>query len=372
MYSESLVTPHPRKAASSEQQFLEDRLQLNRVGNELCKLAAIDTESNEIAKQEVVDVIATNVNKALWFPIYGDSKYPEDDLLPNPLPLESINTLQTTNCFGYTLVASECLEKAAIDHWIAYANGHAFLLVPFSRGRAYFMDALSPRMNGFIEGALERGSPATIAKQIEADKRAVVMLNTQSMGGLIGANADTIAEKHPWFTMKEFSGSRSVSNKDSNLAKYQSKYRLIMTAFNPEEGRKSIHDYVSYEVAMSTNDISSAREALLNMSGTFLNADARQSHTEVRSLVRKLCVTDPASAAELAETYFDTNFKDLHDSRIHEAKGDIFRVIAHMGRFRAAAERATEAYREAVRMPHSFTAAVLGKLSVAAELESQL
>lgn len=372
MYSESLVTPHPRKTAGLERQALEEQLQLTRIGIELQELGFIDLEAQEIAKQEVIDHIATGVNRALWFPVHGDSRYPEDAMLPNPLPLDSIKSLQTTNCFGYTLVASECLEKASIDHWIAYANGHAFLLVPFSEGRTYFMDALSPHINGFIEDAIERGNQATIAQQIDDSKRAIVMLNTQKVGEMIGTSAETIAEKYPWFTMQSLSSPRRADNKDSEHAKYKGKHRLIMTVFDREAGRQSIEDYVSYEVAMSTNDISSAHTAMLSMSGLFLNADARQSHTEVKSLVRKLCVTDPISATALAETYFESNFRHLNDSRIHEAKGDIFRTIARVARFKDAAEMATHAYREAVKMPNSFTAAVLGKLSVATQLESNL
>lgn len=372
MYSESLMTPHPRKSTEALQQPLEEALQLDQVREGLEALSRIDIERYEIAKQEVVDVIATQVNKALWFPMYSDPKYPEDALLPNPLPLDSITSIQTTDCFGYTLVASECLEKASVDHWVAYANGHAFLLVPFSGGKTYFMDALSPGLNGFVENALERGDQEAITRQIAESKRAVVMLNTQTMGSLIGKSADTIAEKHPWFTKKEFSGSRGVSEKDPSHSRYQSKYKLIMTAFDPKDGRNSIRDYVSYDIAMSANDIGTARDAMLSMSGVFLNADARQDHTEVRSLVRKLCVTDPESAAKVAETYFDSNFKNLHDSRIHEAKGDVFRVIARMAGMKSAAERASAAYQEAVKMPHSFTAAVLGKLSVAQSLAKEL
>lgn len=369
VYSETLLHPHPRRVqGDTVQQPLHDELQLNRVAEELELLATIDEEAHGIAKQEIVDTIAHTVNKSLWFPVYGGET---DEYLPDPLPLDTIASRQITNCFGYTLVASECLEEAAIDHWIGYANGHAFLLVPFGK-QTYFMDALSPQMNGFIDNALERGSNVTMADETQNHGRGVVMLNTQVMAANLGINPDSTAEKYPWFTMKQTPNSVGMSEELKAVAKYASKYRLVMSVFEQHTGRSSIEEYVSYELAMSVGDIDTAHDAIMNMSGRFPNLDARQDHHELRNLVRKLCVRDPEAAAAVTERYFSTNFRNLRDSRIHEAKGDIFRTIARMAGFRNAAEQAADAYQEAARMPHAFKAAVLGKLSVAQSLVGEL
>lgn len=46
---------------------------------------------------------------------------------------------EATNCYGHTIVASECLERIGVEHCISYANQHTFVTLFDRQGDGAFM-----------------------------------------------------------------------------------------------------------------------------------------------------------------------------------------------------------------------------------------
>lgn len=373
MYSESLITPHPYKHDGQEnQQPLHVAARLDTIREGLESMAIFGDSILDEARIDAAQHIAKAVNRALWFPIADEHR---DDFahfgLPKPLSLETIYNAQAANCYGYTLVTSECLEAADIPHWIAYANGHAFNVLPTTNNRLYLLDSLSPQLNQFLDEALEVGTKESAERDIKHHGRAAMMLNTLAFGGTLGTDTDTLSHKYPWLTTD--SALNSITTKsEKTAARYRSKYRLIMSVFEPSSGRGAIENYAELEYAISVNNTDRACMLIENMSGYFPEIDARQDHSQLRTLVTALSPVDPERAIALVEEYFSSNFKLTSDSRILEAKGDMLRKIAKAAGNSRAAELAANAYHETLQRPKSFRSAILGKLAVATSLKESL
>lgn len=374
MYSETLLTPNPVRYPEVALGLLHDAAELSRIKDGLDTVQAFGQDVYDSAKLDAAIMIAGHVKTALHFPITNNER---DDFvehrLPFPLPLETVTERQITNCFGFTLVTSECLEEAGIDHWIGFANGHSFLLLPYGNNNVYYLDSLSPEFNQPVDTALERGDGLSIKEQLQMHNRAAVMLDSQKLSINVGLEVDSAARKFPWLVVdKAHNGGQLQSmNERTRMQKYESQYKLILSVFDMHEGRSALENYVALQCSLNTANVERSCMLLKDLSGRFPDLDARQTHEEVKSLATKLCVTDPAAAVELVEDYFINNFALTGDSRIPEAMGDLLRKIARISNNREAAQKAIDAYNETMRRPLAFTAAVIGKLTSAEFLLSE-
>jgi hypothetical protein len=381
-YVESLQIPHPRKTDQTEDPVpLVDHLALDAMRS----LAGRDGTDQQSLYPDAAIVrareIAQGVSRALWFPIRERGRDDFEEMgLSYPLPLEAMTEKQAANCFGYTVATSECLERAGIENWIGYANGHAFNIVPSDADdkSLYFLDSLSMNLSQPLDPLLVRGNEASIRREYAEHGRAAVMLDSARLAANAGEPIDSLAGRHPWLVFDNKNGLRPADrymgvDGEHELMKYRSRYNLIASVFPSDKGRQAISDYVDLRCAMTNGDIDLACASLENLCGTFPEIDARQNHEELSRLVDGLCRQgDSGAAMELVHRYFDSNFSLSRDSRLPEAKGDMLRKVARLTGDRQAAEAAKAAYEEAYRRPRSFKEALLGKVAAAHSLAVSL
>lgn len=77
-----------------------------------------------------------------------------------PLRAEIIAETKVANCFGHTIVASECLERLGIEHFISYANQHTFVTL-FDRqsDRSFMIDVKTRELCCEMTGVIGRENP---------------------------------------------------------------------------------------------------------------------------------------------------------------------------------------------------------------------
>ena len=381
MYSEGLA-PHPLRS-DNEKIPLEERLRLDNMRQSLENTALHDPQAYESLKLRYVDLIAKEVGRSLWYPqtINKDHK---DDFesygLPNPLPLSTIQENQFTNCHGYTLVGSECLEKAGIEHWIAFANRHAFMLVPTTLNGArtvYFTDMLSPYLNQVVSEAINPRNFDKLPTGIRRTGRTAAILNTYFLAP-VGTDTDALSQMHTW--MK--SGSHNAFSPrytsvgmphHEEYKELMSQYSHIMSVYSMEKGRVSLEHYVDLRCAIATNNIEDAYQILIDMHGIYPELNARQSHDEIKRIALYLAHQNRSDEAiRLVEDHFDSNFSFSTDSRFLSAKGDILRAIARKTNHLDAANMAISCYVEANKSPHAFHATLLGKIATAKVIRDEI
>lgn len=381
MYAEKLEVPHRLKRNNGEQGVplaseldpfaLEYRLNIARQSN--------DTEAYSSAKIDIARQITKAVNRSLWFP----EKLPERDDFEDmgiayPVGLKEITEKQVANCYGYTLVASEILEQSSVEHWIAYGNGHAFILMPVEDNdgqHIYFVDPLLPHLNQYIDSSIRRNNPMKIADEINRQDRSVLMLDTLQFCADLNESVFELAKRHPWLAFDRnkqgyhqdhhdeyFSGSVSEERE-----KLQQKHRIVVSVYQASVGRKLIADYVDFQLAIANSDFLKASRSLQEISGKYPDIDARNGHNQLRIVIESLCEQGHTQAAlSLLEEYFRGLEEVSADSRIFVGKGDCYRSIARLCGSSALAtvliDQAEEEYLRAEAHPRSFKEQVRGKI----------
>ena len=150
--AEKLQTPKSsavEHGLSQERQFLLGSRQLNKL-KEIHEHSSGSFDTSFAISKEV----AALVHASLDF-------VPTGNFTPL-LDAESIAKREATNCFGHTIVLSECLEEVGIEHFICYANQHTFVAL-FDRksDRAFMVDPLSEHLTCEITKAVVGEDPLT-------------------------------------------------------------------------------------------------------------------------------------------------------------------------------------------------------------------
>lgn len=378
MYAETLYVPHERKTKPlSTRERLLDKVDIAAIRHELSLASATSLEAYNQCRVEAADAIAKDVNAALWFPMrtHGSDDFAEFDI-NWPVQLESLESKQMTDCFGYSIVTSEILSECSIKHWLAYANGHMFLAIPPASIKeadscdVYLLDPLSPHLNQYMGDALVRGTVEELAGAISSGERGVAMIDAERISHNVGHSYRELALKHGWLVHDNgglFKGRDIFFNGDESkdYAQFLSQKRIIMSVFGEDVGRHMIEEYVEFRAAVANNDIESACVGIKNMSGVYPEIDARQSHEEIKVIVDALCKNgNSILAVQVVEEYFDSNFSVSGDSRLPEAKGDFLRRIFRYSDDDRVREKAVDAYSVARTNPRCFKERLVGKLAV--------
>ena len=88
---------------------------------------------------------------------------------------EDVAVDQTTNCHGYSIVTSECLDHIGVPHYISYANTHSFITLQTSDGtHTNLIDTSEKKLYVDIGGAINE---TPFAQQTEAGTSAANKLN---------------------------------------------------------------------------------------------------------------------------------------------------------------------------------------------------
>lgn len=153
---------------------------------------------------------------------------------------------------------------------------------------------------------------------------------------------------------------------------YQKSFKIIMNLFESEHGRKVLADYSEFRCDWEAGNYHSAAGCLKSMSGAFPEVDARESHNEIKQLVRLLSSEgEVLLASEVIEHYF-SSFVISNDSRFMESKADCLRILAGQSRDLGAADMARTLYERAFRSPNAFKRRLEGKIGKTAALCSNL
>lgn len=289
--------------------------------------------------------------------------------------LEALSETQMATCIGYTVVGSEALEAAGVDHWVGFANGHAVLLLP-DRNNLWLLDMLSPELNQPIDRALSYGTKQSISEDLNNHGRAVVKLHTEVLAGTLHKTPEDIAQTHPWFLVDTSKTRRDrlfpgVSHENERRQRY-SRQSLILSVFEPKNGRNVLAEYSTFRESMDSGQYKNATKSLRELAGFYPDIDARgDSFKLVKRLVGRLSRAGDIASAKTVVSDFFSSFSISGDTRVREYEGDCLRVIAEAGNDIDAALQAFERYNSVRRNPRSY-GCVAAKATIALDIAKQL
>lgn len=210
------------------------------------------------------------------------------------LTAESIAERETANCYGYTIVASECLDQIkGLEHYIGYVNQHA---VDRPSQRSFLLDIPTNELCKETTEAISGKNPQD--QLMSGELRAVNWLQTSELVKNLppSINRDAFVSSRPWLN---FADVTSQQYRDGD--RRNSLLQLITLPSIP--GRELLRVHYDAIIHNRHDEFGAAYESLSQLPGIYPDVDRRNDLKEANQLCKKLITQGMGQQAiELAQT----------------------------------------------------------------------
>lgn len=197
-----------------------------------------------------------------------------------------VGSSRTANCHGHSIVASECLERLGIEHYVGFANQHSFLLMQDSEsGRVNLIDTPVEKLCVDITPAL--GAVALRDCLTEAGGASYMQGDTILKRSRFGDKHRAL-ERRPWLSFLAGKGDNYVFKPEEEQIRAG---RLILRSYEPKQGRAVVLSYGNFIHAMLRRDVAAAHGWIRGLDGTYPDIDRRNRLQTPTRLVRALAAT---------------------------------------------------------------------------------
>jgi hypothetical protein len=214
------------------------------------------------------------------------------------LTAESIAERETANCYGYTIVASECLDQIkGLEHYIGYVNQHAVIML-FDRPsqRSFLLDVPTNELCKETTEAISGKDPQD--QLMSGELRAVNWLQTSELVKNLppSINRDAFVSSRPWLNFADVTSQQYRDGDTRN-----SLLQLITLPSIP--GRELLRVHYDAIIHNRHEEFSAAYESLSQLPGIYPDVDRRNDLKEADRLCKKLISQGMGQQAiELAQT----------------------------------------------------------------------
>ncbi len=213
------------------------------------------------------------------------------------LTAESIAERETANCYGYTIVASECLDQIGVEHYVGYVNQHAVVML-FDRPsqRSFLLDVPTNELCKETTEAISGKDPQD--QLMSGELRAVNWLQTSELVKNLppSINRDAFVSSRPWLNFADVTSQQYRDGDTRN-----SLLQLITLPSIP--GRELLRVHYDAIIHNRHDEFGAAYESLSQLPGIYPDVDRRNDLKEANQLCKKLITQGMGQQAiELAQT----------------------------------------------------------------------
>ncbi len=214
------------------------------------------------------------------------------------LTAENIAERETANCYGYTIVASECLDQIkGLEHYIGYVNQHAVIML-FDRPsqRSFLLDVPTNELCKETTEAISGKDPQD--QLMSGELRAVNWLQTSELVKNLppSINRDAFVSSRPWLNFADVTSQQYRDGDTRN-----SLLQLITLPSIP--GRELLRVHYDAIIHNRHDEFGAAYESLSQLPGIYPDVDRRNDLKEASQLCKKLIAQGMGEQAiELAQT----------------------------------------------------------------------
>lgn len=217
--------------------------------------------------------VASLVRKTLDFAPTSNSS--------QPLQAEIIAEIEVANCFGHTIVTSECLERLGIEHFISYANQHTFVTL-FDRqsDRSFMIDVKTEELCCEMTGAVGRENPLDQLWRGQLRAENSLFTDELLMRQLPQSiNRENFLAVRGWLRFPD----PQLEHRDSRRGSI-----LQMFTLPSIPGRLLLLDEYNARINQLHGKYETAASALVDLPGLYLDVDPRNNLEEVGKLCKRL------------------------------------------------------------------------------------
>ncbi len=282
--------------------------------------------------------------------------------------LEAVNIAkdEAANCYGHTIVASECLEKLGIEHFISYANQHTFItLFDRSSNRSFIIDVLTEELCCEMADAIGFDGIDPAEQLYYGELRANSTLYT-----------DLLLQKLPSSVNRSDFVARREWLMFSDGMKYRDGYgrnaRLQMLTLPSIPGRLLLLDEYNARIDQLNGRYKEAADKIVDLSGIYLDVDSRNDLKEADKLCRELIKQGSGDLAVQVASVVNDSLLSGDSSKNRLFLPDVVRKVAKHDRDINLLNEAIRLYKEIINSKPKYDSLAVGKLRAAEKLLSSI
>ena len=278
------------------------------------------------------------------------------------LNADNIAKDEVANCYGHTIVASECLEELNIEHFISYANQHTFITL-FDResDRSFIIDVLTEELRCEMTDAIGFDGIDPAEQLYYGELRANSTLYT-----------DLLLQKLPSSVNRSDFVARREWLMFSDGMKYRDGYgrnaRLQMLTLLSIPGRLLLLDEYNARIDQLNGRYKEAADKIVDLSGIYLDVDSRNDLREVDKLCRGLIEQGSGDLAIQAASVVNDSLLSGDSSKNRLFLPDVMRKVAKHDRDINLLNEAIRLYKEIINSKPKYDSLAVGKLRAAEKL----
>jgi len=194
---------------------------------------------------------------------------------------ETIAQKRQLDCYGYTIATSQLLDCLGINHKIAFANTHSFIVANGPDRNAYFIvDSFLPKITGEL-------NPDNICHQDCLDNN-VFSLNMfkHAQEAYNIPNLNYFVRENSWIRFSK--NANKYGSSDREDIKSNKNPCLIVRTYNQDEGVKTLYSFDNFKTATENNQLSTAYNMSKILRDYYPEIDIRNRPLTAEQLIRKL------------------------------------------------------------------------------------
>lgn len=371
-FSQDLIVPHMLRRPYETPQLLVAMVDPEAIKDELQMIDSIeDYEESVLAATEF---ITAQVRETLLYPEKTAERNDfETYSVSVPVDLGVLREKQVADCFGFTIVSSELMDEAGIEHWVGFVNGHSVILLPTEEGKKlHLVDPLSPAFGQDLQFSMV--SDGSFNDDMAQYGKSAIELNTLTIAQRAKGNTQEQIDANPWLVFKRNPGNTYFTPVDDSDRSFDRRhYQAFMSVYRPVDGRNMLQNFNKFELAYKAQDYLGAAACITRLGGSFPDVDARREHPDIKKIVTELAKDkNPRLARLVLQLFFESFNLISDDSRFHERYGDYLRVVARDAKDAESAQQAVDEYDTALTFPNAYHATIEAKIGKAGMLLAQL
>lgn len=279
-------------------------------------------------------------------------------------PLEAVNIAkdEAANCYGHTIVASECLEKLGIEHFISYANQHTFItLFDRSSDRSFIIDVLTEELRCEMTDAIGFDGIDPAEQLYYGELRANSTLYTDLLLQKLSSsvNRSDFVARRKWLMFSD-----GMKYRDG----YGRNARLQMLTLPSIPGRLLLLDEYNARIDQLNGRYKEAADKMVDLSGIYLDVDSRNDLKEADKLCRELIKQGSGDLAIQVASVVNDSLLSGDSSKNRLFLPDVIRKVAKHDRDINLLNEAIRLYKEIINSKPKYDSLAVGKLRVAEKL----
>lgn len=224
------------------------------------------------------DAVQSGINRVVRFSSFRNT--PDQFLSPERIAKE-----EKTNCYGNVIMTSEFLEEFGVKHYVAFANGHALILLyDYPNGRSFMVDSQASLRMESTAAVTGGGLP----KEWQLDDVTsetlccdLFLSTSHIIRSIPPDKSQLIAEKSLWLGLNPLDKEHFRGNTAEDVV-------IPMRVYPSLPGRDVLELYYNSIVHENRNEMEMATTQLEDMSGVYPDIDSGNRLALGRTTVKTL------------------------------------------------------------------------------------